>query len=228
MRVVSLRIVLSIIGAISWSVAASEQHLEHPVKAQTTVDRGETLQNTEQSVSGTIIGDKLVKVRVTGRQNRVLLLKGDDGSRMIVDLGPCEGVESLPLTRGTEVRARGIWAHICEHQVLMAEQVWTAKAALTIERIKPRGLRKHLRGTVKNFKVVSTEPSGQQPLLLLELPQGDHVYVDLGPSEHDAQLIEPGTELELVGRNVRLADREVFLAESVRPCGSQLAARNQP
>jgi hypothetical protein len=211
-------------------------------QAQAGTQGGQEQQaNQQQShqVKGQVVREKEVTVKATGKKNKVVLLKTEDGEYVAVDLGPTEQLEKVQVMTGEPTEARGRAVRIGDRPVLWADELMVGGETVAIERQgdQPQQAQtqtgqqqmdwsqsRQVKGDVVQEKKVKLQNTGNTiTAVLLKTENNRYVVVDLGPTEQvrDAK-IESGTQLEAQGQIVRVGDRLVLLADQVSVGGETM------
>ncbi|MGE0538143.1 MAG: hypothetical protein AB7O68_24490 [Pirellulales bacterium] len=172
-------------------------------------------------VSGKITAVKQVKVR--GVPHTVARIQQDDGKTIAVDLGPAEGVKSLKLDSGTQVKARGALTKAGEKPVLLARSLTVDGNAHQLDRQA-----REFQGTIVDTR--KSKVHGREvTLLVLKTDAGKQRLVDLGPSSRLQQLkLQKDTKVTVRGVPLKDKDRPVVMAQSIEADGSSVQIDRRP
>lgn len=87
----------------------------------------------ERQVSGTVERMKRVRVR-DAQPNLVVLLRTDQGSPVLVDLGPHQDLEAIAVVKGSQIAVRGFPARVSDRPVLFAGTVTADGQEIAVQR----------------------------------------------------------------------------------------------
>ena len=194
-----------------------------------TTGRPARPEGEERTIRGKIVRTKRVDWRGSDRREFVALVETDDGSKVIVDLGPTTGLKDANIRTGQQVTARGRMTRLGEQQALFATRVDTGRGTLVINReVFRRGKTEELRGTVMRTKRVDWRGADRREYVALVKPQsGEPVVVDLGPTINlrDAG-VQSGRPITVRGTYRQMGDTRVMFADRVTTAeASNLAIR---
>ncbi len=183
-------------------------------------------------VSGRILGVKEVKSKA-GQTYRVVRLETRGGRTLVADLGPVDGLKDMNLKGSQQVTLSGHPGRIGNRIVFFANEVRTGGQAAQIQRpasnVKAamRPEMRQVRGQVAKTRQVGVR-GGQKNILALVMTQsGQRILVDLGSTAGTKANIQKGQQIAVRGREVRIGDRLILLANQVR-AGDQTVDVNRP
>jgi hypothetical protein len=165
------------------------------------------------AVTGLVLKEKDVSFKHKTGMNRVILIKGNDGTRLAVDLGPSGNLTEVSTLIGKNVRLEGQMVRIGNRMVLMATKLTVNGKTTPILRVI-RPISQKDTGTRQTDTTQSTGAS--DIIVLLKTDEGNFVTADIGPSDEAAQipfaLNEP---VEVTGTWVRVGNQPVLLTKEV-------------
>ncbi len=155
------------------------------------------------TISGTIEGKR--NVRVNEVESVVVRVKQEDGSSVLVDVGPAERWSEVKLDANASIKATGPMEQVGEADVLMAETVMVSEKQFRIERSMPS-----YTGTVREVKQLKVSDS-EHTLVVVETSDGNQL-VDLGPATSLKVKLAPKEKIVVYGMPVRMQDHQVVMA----------------
>ena len=191
-------------------------------------------ESRRQSVTGQIEKTKEVHVR-GGEKHLVLQIEplkresqqSSQGTSLVVDLGPVDAVEDLNLRQGENLTVSGHRAKVGDQSVLLATSVKAKDPARQIDRagrnIEGKVLSTHkakVRGTEHLMAIVDAKREGSD--------QGSKVAVDLGPANKLQVDVSKGSTLTFTGLPVKVKDRRLVIAQSVKKGDQFVSIDRQP
>lgn len=182
-------------------------------------------------LKGTVMDSRHVQVgnRKGSAENRVVLLKTQDGQTIAVDLGPEAKLKSVRVKQGTPVEVRGSVVSIDGDPVFLAQEVQIGDKSINTGRAAPDERRRprvqSFSGTIDRTKELEIEGSDNKHEVAI-LKSGDEnqkMLVDLGPVQQlDKLNIEQGDKVRVQGIAMNINHRRVLVAENVRKNGKSL------
>ena len=89
------------------------------------------------TLSGEIVGLKLVPIRNTNIEHRVARIATEDGRNRVADLGPKNQTDKFNLKEGDAIRVRGVPIMAGDMRIIAAQQVMKDGQSQKIEYLKP-------------------------------------------------------------------------------------------
>lgn len=128
-------------------------------QAGQTGPSGQGQQERTYQMSGTILNEQEVDVR-GGAKSRVVMIKTDQGKRVLTDLGPASGLQSLNLKKGDRIEVSGHGARTGERAaILFADTIRAGNRTVNVQR--PMG--EERRGNQDHQGAGSRGSEGRQP-----------------------------------------------------------------
>ena len=174
-------------------------------------------ESRQQSVTGQIQKTKLVKVR-GGKQHVVVAIQpqqqqGQKDQVLIADLGNADDLKDLNPKLGNTITVKGPKAQVGKQAVILANSVELNGKTKQVNR-DPRSI------TGKVLDTHKTKVRGTEHLMaMVETTQKDKTHkiaVDLGPAGQLKTDINKGSNLTFSGFPVKVKDKSLMLAQSVR------------
>ncbi|MAT16688.1 MAG: hypothetical protein CMJ46_15620 [Planctomyces sp.] len=123
----------------------TERQRENQSRTERQRDQDQQREKTRAqsgSAEGQVEKTKRVRVRHTGEEHLIAVLKRENGKGTIVDLGPVKDIERFGLATGDTIMARGDLVAVGNREVLMARQIRNERGdTQNIRQPRPRGNR---------------------------------------------------------------------------------------
>lgn len=158
---------------------------------------------TQHTIVGKVQGMRTSKVNNV--DHLILRVAQDDGTTVVVDLGPADQWSEVKVVDGISIKATGPMERIGERDVMFPESVTIGNKQMRVEHTIPS-----YSGTileVKKFKVNDAE----HILAVIETSNGNQL-VDLGPSNAIDVDVVAQEKIAVYGVPVRMQDRQVVMA----------------
>jgi hypothetical protein len=199
-------------------------------------------ESRRQSVTGKI--ESMKQVRVRGDEHTVVQISAGTADKLAVDLGRKSGVAGLNLSKGSTITVHGPRSRVGDKTVVLARSVESGGSTRQIDR-----QREEITGTVVSthkqqvhglenvFAIIDVSGSSarmqqqgtqqqamQKPAVQGQVgasaqPGANRVAVDLGPAKRLGTEIKPGTSLTFTAVPVKVGDRRMMLAQTIRRDG---------
>lgn len=186
--------------------------------ASTRDDWSQPAAHDEEYATGTIQAIKQVRNRQSGGQDTVALLKLNDGSRAITDLGPTQRTLDFALTQGDTIQVGGQREEIGPYSVLMAHDIKSGvnRVRLNRETQWREADYTQVSGRVERFRDIGVRPNGSLHRTAAIRTNDDRIaIVDIGPSSADnvPANAAPGDRMTASGQVVQVGNYPVLLAD---------------
>jgi hypothetical protein len=180
-----------------------------------------------RTITGTVERTKQVDLRRNPSKELVILLRTDDGSKHIVDLGTTRALGSQKARTGDKVTVRGRMASLGKYQVLVARTLQQGERQYTIRRplnppVRPYSYAvanqtRTIRGRLLNKRQVNLRDSEVDHVVgRIRDGRGRQFLVDFGKSTNaNVRSMQPGDAVTVNGRNMLVDRRNVILAFQV-------------
>lgn len=233
------RILTTLIVAVTFFVSpgwAQMQQQDQQQSGQKMQQRA--MKKQVKQVTGQVTKMKRVNIKGTDTQHQVVMLRTQQGGRVIADLGPAQNVSNLNIRQGTQLSVRGKVGRVSDRPVLFASQVRTDGRTVQISRPEsrqqlaqtrgmPSGKSRQITGQVmkqKEVNIAGTDMSHK--VVLLQTQKGQQVAVDLGPTDNLQNIdLQRGEQITVTGKPAKVSQKFVILAQQLKADGQTINIR---
>jgi hypothetical protein len=173
---------------------------------------------------GKVVGTRAVEIPGIDERMLLVLVKNDQGRKVVVCLGAAADVEQAGLDKGQNISCRGLAFQFGGRCFLLAQQVRADGQTVNIRQQHPdemQPIAQRFRGEIVRTKQVEL-PGMKEPWLiaLVRTTQGRQSIVNLGPiSELEELQLQKGDEVAIRGQVLRINGQRIVLADQVRAKG---------
>lgn len=208
--------------------------LPRPGTLQSLGGGGQRQDQDQRRLSGRVLLLKEVQQRNSNDPHGVVLMQTRNGRTILADLGPVSGLRTVPVRQNDVITVSGFPGRVGNRLVFFATDVQAGNARAQIQRpgvskqeqVRPEY--RQVRGNIVRSRQVKVRGMSQPNVLALVQTQGgQRVLVDLGSAQAMRANLQNGQPITVRGREVRLGDRVLLLANQFRT-GDQSYDVNRP
>jgi len=243
MRSVAGLCCLALVVGVAPSVVFAEQAARSSSQPQREGTRAErAVPPDERSASGrwrrvggTVERVKRVSLRGVEGDHLVALITGDEGQRLVVDLGPSAAYREAPIMSGDRLTVRGPLAWVSGRKVLFAQQVNVNGERIHVARERAidgrqldrrvqRGEETPISGRIERSRELRLHGIDRRHVVVqLKTDDGRQLLADLGsPQDVQPLALGEGRSITVQGLTIRVSGKPLVLARYVTADGKRV------
>lgn len=185
-----------------------------------TVEHRQTHRDGLRTISCQLVQHRDIRMPGADEPMKVALIERSDGERVVANLGAASNFSDVDLQQGASIQVTGHTTQIHDSPVLVAHRVKAGDQTVQVEHQQmPAGERLYLKrrsGEVLQTRRINPPGLPEMVVARVKTDRGEMI-ANLGAAEGVSEAdLQEGDPIELIGHEIRLHDRPIFIAHELR------------